>query len=129
MFTIEQIRQAHSKVQSGADFPAYITDLKALGITGYETWVKDGHTDYAGVDDQHAVSPAKYADLQVADNSDKALFKQHLQLHQQGHTDYPTFCRHCAEAGIEKWMVSIDQLTCTYYDKQGNQLLQEQIPQ
>ncbi len=28
MFTVEQIKTAHSKVKSGADFPAYIQDIK-----------------------------------------------------------------------------------------------------
>ncbi|MGF7024877.1 MULTISPECIES: DUF1398 domain-containing protein [Sphingobacterium] len=33
MFTIEQIEAAHSNVKSGADFPAYIRDIKKLGDT------------------------------------------------------------------------------------------------
>lgn len=33
MFTVEQIKTAHSKVKSGADFPAYIQDIKKLGVT------------------------------------------------------------------------------------------------
>ena len=32
MFTVEQIKAAHSKVKSGADFPAYIQEIKALGL-------------------------------------------------------------------------------------------------
>jgi hypothetical protein len=44
MFTIEQIKAAHSKVKSGTDFPAYVQELIALGVTGYETYVADGHT-------------------------------------------------------------------------------------
>ena len=32
MFTAEQIITAHSKVKSGADFPNYIKDIKALGV-------------------------------------------------------------------------------------------------
>jgi hypothetical protein len=35
MFTIEQIKQAHVKVKSGADFPAYIKYLKQLGVRYY----------------------------------------------------------------------------------------------
>jgi uncharacterized protein YbcV (DUF1398 family) len=46
MFTIEQITAAHSKVKSGADFPAYIQDIKKLGVTQYKSFVTDGHTDY-----------------------------------------------------------------------------------
>jgi hypothetical protein len=42
MFTVEQIKTAHGKVKSGADFPAYIQDIKKLGVTSYETFVTDG---------------------------------------------------------------------------------------
>ncbi len=44
MFTVEQIKTAHSKVKSGADFPAYIQDINKLGVASYETFVTDGHT-------------------------------------------------------------------------------------
>ena len=33
MFTVEQIKAAHSKVKSGADFPSYIKEIKSLGVT------------------------------------------------------------------------------------------------
>jgi uncharacterized protein YbcV (DUF1398 family) len=34
----------------------------------------------------------------------------------------------CAAFGIEKWQVSIKNMTCTYYDKTGNKILVEEIP-
>jgi uncharacterized protein YbcV (DUF1398 family) len=129
MFTIEQITSAHSKVKSGADFPAYIQDLKKLGVTNYETFVSDGHTDYYGVDDYKTSSTAKYAVLNVTENSNVEQFKADLKAHQQGKTDYPTFCNDCAKSGIEKWIVSFGNMTCTYYSKSGNEILQEQVPQ
>jgi uncharacterized protein YbcV (DUF1398 family) len=129
MFTIEQITSAHSKVKSGADFPAYIQDLKKLGVTNYETFVSDGHTDYYGVDDYKTSSTAKYAVLSVVENSNVEQFKADLKAHQQGKTDYPTFCNDCAKSGIEKWVVSLGNMTCTYFNKSGNEILQEQVPQ
>ena len=36
MFTVEQIKTAHGKVKSGADFPAYINEVKKLGVSFYE---------------------------------------------------------------------------------------------
>jgi hypothetical protein len=33
MFTLEQIQQAHKKVKSGADFPAYAQELTNMGVT------------------------------------------------------------------------------------------------
>lgn len=129
MFTIEQIKAAHSKVKSGADFPAYIQDLKKLGVTSYETYVIDGHTDYFGENDYKTSSSAHYEALNLGDVSNAEQFKADLKAHQQGKTDYPTFCNDCAKSGIEKWAVCMNKMTCTYYDTAGNDILVEQIPQ
>lgn len=129
MFTVEQIKAAHSKVKSGADFPAYIQDIKKLGVTFYETFVTDGHTNYYGANDYKTTSAAKYEALTVAETTNKEQFKVDLKEHQQGKTDYLTFIRMCARFGIEKWAVSMDKMTCTYFDKAGNEILVEQIPQ
>ncbi|MBC9812092.1 DUF1398 domain-containing protein [Crocinitomicaceae bacterium CZZ-1] len=128
MFTIEQIQEAHSKVKSGADFPAYIQEFKTLGVTRYETYVTDGHTDYFGEKGYTAIAPAKYAALNIAEMSDMNQFTNDLKAHQQGKTDYPTFCRDAANAGVEKWLVCMDEMTCTYVDKGGTLLLMEVIP-
>ncbi len=128
MFTIDQIKAAHSKVKSGADFPAYIQDLIQLGVTSYETFVADGHTDYYGANDYKAIAPAKYSSLAVKETSDAEQFKKDLKAHQQSKTDYMTFCNDSAKSGIEKWAVSMDKMTCTYFDKAGKEILVEQIP-
>jgi uncharacterized protein YbcV (DUF1398 family) len=128
MFTVEQIKHAHSKVKSGADFPAYIKDLKQLGVTFYETYVSDGHTKYFGDNNYRASSPSKYDLLTIADDCNAEMFKSDLSAHQQGKTGYPAFCKDCARSGIEKWAVSVDNMTCTYFDKTGNTILVEQIP-
>lgn len=128
MFSIEQIKQAHSKVKSGADFPSYIQDLKQLGVTFYETYVCDGHSDYFGDNHYKASSQAKYDRLIVSEVCHEEPFRMDLSAHQQGKTDYPTFCRDSARSGIEKWAVCLSNMTCTYYDKTGNQILVEQIP-
>jgi uncharacterized protein YbcV (DUF1398 family) len=129
MFTTEQLTTAHGKVKSGADFPAYIQEIKNLGVKQYETYVIDGHTDFHGADGHTVTVAAKYPPLTIANVSKVEDFKTELRIHQQGKTDYPTFIRSCAETGIEKWKISIDHMTCTYFDKAGNEILVEQIPQ
>lgn len=128
MFTTEQIKAAHSKVKSGADFPAYVQDIIQLGVTYYETYVTDGHTDYFGKDDYQTATAPKYDALAIADISNIAQFQRDLKAHQQGQTDYMTFCNDCARSGVEKWVVCMEKMTCTYYDKAGNEMLAEQIP-
>lgn len=129
MFTADQIKAAHSKVQSGADFPAYIRDIKALGVTDYEAYVTDGHIDYHGSNNYTATVPAKYDPLVIADAPDSEQFKANLKAHQAGQTDFLTFIHNCAICGIEKWTISMDRMTCTYYDKAGQEILVEKIPQ
>lgn len=129
MFTLEQIEKAHDKVKSGADFPKYIQEIKKLGVTAFETWVHDSHTEYLGINEYRAKSKPQYNELIISETSDKVKFSICLKSHQQGKTDYYTFCKDCAETGIEKWVVSIDKLTCTYYDKSGKEIIKEQIPE
>ena len=129
MFTTEQIRAAHSKVKSGADFPAYIQEIKALGVTHYESYVTDGHTDYHGSDNYKTTTPAKYDNLIIAPSAKIEEFKTDLKAHQQGKTDYLTFIKSCSKFGVEKWQVNIKKMTCTYFDSAGNEILIEKIPE
>jgi len=129
MFTLEQIKAAHSKVKSGADFPDYVKELKVLGVLSYATYVSDGHTLFSGADGYSVLSPAKYDSKPLACNSNKTVFVSELKAHQQGKTDYPTFCAMCAETGVEKWITDISEMTCTYYSKSGEELLVEKIPE
>lgn len=128
MFTIEQIQLAHSKIKSGSEFPKYIQELKDLGVTAFETWVKDSHTQYFGHNDFQIKSNPKYEAIPIENHSDKDKFNHYLKIHQKGETDYVTFCRHCAETGIEKWFVDLEKMTCTYFDKAEKEILVEMVP-
>ena len=128
MFTIEQIKSANEKVNSGADFPKYIQEIIKLGVTRFEAFVADGHVLYYGKDGFELMSDAWYGQLIITEKSDKVQFKKELKAHQQGYTDYLTFCRFCANLGIEKWLVDMAKMTCTYYDLKGNEVLAEMIP-
>lgn len=128
MFTVQQIKEAHSKVKSGADFPKYMQDIIALGVTSFTTYVFDNHTDYYGKNDYKTSSDGRPEILTIADECNPEQFKSDLKNHQKGNTNYPTFLADCAKSGIEKWEVLMDKMTCTYFDAKGNTVLVEQIP-
>lgn len=128
MFSLENIQEAHSKVKSGADFPKYIQDIKALGVAYYETFVADGHTAYFNDSDQEVIAPAKFDAQIISDVYDGPTFTNGLKAHQQGQASYPEFIKMCAETGVEKWQVAMSAMSCTYFDKQGNNVLEESIP-
>ena len=128
MITAEQIKAAHGKVKSGTDFPSYIQDIKQLGVTHYEVAVANGNATYFGANNHQASTGEKYENLAVDDTSNPEQFKADLLAHQQGKTNYLSFCNDCAKSGIEKWTIDIAKMTCTYYDKAGNEILVENIP-
>lgn len=127
-FSLEQIKTAHAKVKSGADFPRYIRDIKLLGVLAYVTFVEDGHTEFRGENNYLLSSPPRYSSLQIAHATDSEKFIKNLKEHQQGLTGYNAFCNLAASCGIAKWIVSLIDMTCIYYDSLGNQVLIEEIP-
>ena len=86
MFTIQQIHEAHAKVKSGADFPKYMQDIIALGVTSFETFVFDNHTNYYGANDFQTSSIGFSETITIADESNVEQFKSDLKSHQQGNT-------------------------------------------
>jgi uncharacterized protein YbcV (DUF1398 family) len=128
MFTTEQIKEAHSRVKTGADFPSYIQDMKKLGILSYEHFVADGHIIYHGNSDFTLTAPPKWVEVPIAPKGQVEKLEWEIKIHQEGRTDYPTFCRRSAEAGVEKWVVDMQKMMCTYYDQSGSEMVAEPIP-
>jgi uncharacterized protein YbcV (DUF1398 family) len=128
MFELKDIKAAQSVIKTGADFPKYVQQLIKLGVKKYETYVSDGHTVYYGEDNFRVTTDPLYPRLSVANISDKDRFKHFLKNHQRGQTDFPAFCKHAADTGVEKWTMDMETMTCTYVDKANNRMLEEQIP-
>lgn len=108
MFTLSDISKAHESVKSGADFPVYARAITLMGVTGYDTFVSDGHAVYFGNSDA-LTAPPKYENLEVAQNSNKEKFIERLRIHQNGGSDYMTFCHDCAKNGVEKWTLDMKE--------------------
>lgn len=129
MFTLDQIQEAFGKVKSGADFPQFVQDLKIIGVTHYDNYVADGRTIYYGTNNFSINGEPKYSEMPINADSSADKLKHSITIHQQGQTDYPTFCNQAADAGVEKWTTHMIEMTVTYFDKQGNKLTVEPIPQ
>lgn len=128
MFTIHQIENIHAKVKGGADFPGYIQELIKLGVVSYSIYVHDGHIDYYGDENYHISSSTKhYPILIIAEKSDLERLKHALAIHQQGQTNYLTFCKHSAAAGVKKWIVNLADMQCVYFDNNEDVILVERV--
>jgi uncharacterized protein YbcV (DUF1398 family) len=128
MFTLQQMKAAHAKVKSGADFPAYVQEIKQQGLVHYDFMVKDGRTVYHGADDFQVSGDPFYPEKIISDKPSPDAVRQIIAEHQQGKSDFLTFCSLVAAAGVEKWVVDTRAMLCTYYDLSGNNLVAEPIP-
>jgi len=129
MFTEQQIKEAHSKVKTGADFPRYVQEIKKLGLVHYEYLVHDGTTVYYGENENEVRSAARYEPLAISPVSSATALRHTIAIHQQGQTDFLTFCRQAADAGVEKWVIDTQKMMCSYYDLNGDEMVAEPIPQ
>lgn len=128
MITLTDIETAQSKIGAASDFPQYIQDLKKLGIQKFSTLVENSQSVYWQKGGEPIVSAWKYKTLTIASKTDENTFVECLKMHQEGRTDYFTFCEDCAKSGIERWVMDLDQMTCTYIDHSGHEILVENVP-
>ncbi|QPH40752.1 DUF1398 domain-containing protein [Pedobacter endophyticus] len=129
MFTIEDIKKAESKIETGADFPAFIDEIKKIGVVRNDVYVSNGLSIYFDSEDNvQQDSPENYPVLVINEESSQEKLQHALKVHQQGESDYFTFCKQAADAGVEKWITDLNEMTCTYLDAEGNELVVEQVP-
>jgi uncharacterized protein YbcV (DUF1398 family) len=129
MFTVEQIKAAHSKVKSGADFPGYVKEIKALGLIKYEYMVANGRTIYYGDNNFTTEASPIYAEKKINPISSASTIKQVIREHQQGKSDFLTFCQLAVDAGVHHWEVNTQTMLCTYIDSDNKTMFAEPIPQ
>ncbi|MET0462568.1 MAG: DUF1398 family protein [Chitinophagaceae bacterium] len=128
-FTLEQLKAAHSKVKSGADFPGYIQEIKKLGLVSYEYDVRTGATNYIGSGGHEVRSGGWYNEpITINFIVNAEAVKESIRKHQQGSSDFLTFCREVASSGVATWQIDIPAMLCRYIDLNGNELVAEPIP-
>jgi len=129
MFTIQQMKAAHAKVKSGVDFPAYVQEIKQLGLLHYDFLVKNGQTEYYGAKGLQVNGEAIYPEKAISIQPSSIAVRQIIAEHQQGKSNFLTFCQLVADAGVQKWVVDTQAMMCTYYDLMGNSMVAEPIPE
>lgn len=129
MFTLQQMKAAHAKVKSGADFPHYIQEIKSYGLKRYTFDVIDGKVTYYGESEYQVAAPAIYEPKTINPIASPDGLRNIISIHQQGKTDFTTFCEQAAAAGVKQWVIDTDRMLCIYNDIVGNEMVAEPIPQ
>lgn len=127
-FTLSEIQQAHQQY-TGVDFPKLFKEFKDMGMTYNIVNIQDGTATYVHQSEDDIVTSSVKSNHTVAPSSNQSIVQDVLTRHQQGQTDFETFCDEMAEAGIYKWHIDIQAGTCTYIDLKEQAIISELIPQ
>ncbi len=125
-FTLASIHEAH-KLYTGPEFPKLIREFKAMGMVINIYDLESGVVYYQNMTGERLEEKGIDA-LKVSIKSDYSAAFTALKRNQTGESDFPTFCKEIAAAGICKWVSDLEKMTCTYYDKQENAVIEESIP-
>lgn len=127
-FTLSEIQQAHQQY-TGVDFPKLFKEFKDMGMTYNIVNIQDGTATYVHQSEDDIVTSSVKSNHPVAPSSNQSIVQDVLTRHQQGQTDFETFCDEMAEAGIYKWHIDIQAGTCTYIDLKEQAIISELTPQ
>lgn len=127
-FKLSAIQQAHQQF-TGVDFPKLFKAFKDMGVTYNIVNIQDGTATYVHQSEDDIVTSSVKSNHPVAPSSNQSIVQDVLTRHQQGQTDFETFCDEMAQAGIYKWHIDIQAGTCTYIDLQEQAIISELIPQ
>lgn len=127
-FKLSAIQKAHQQF-TGVDFPKLFKAFKDMGMTYNIVNIQDGTATYVHQSEDDIVTSSVKSNHPVAPSSNQSIVQDVLTRHQQGQTDFETFCDEMAQAGIYKWHIDIQAGTCTYIDLQEQAIISELIPQ
>jgi uncharacterized protein YbcV (DUF1398 family) len=125
MFTLEQINEIHDRVGNEDTLALYLQELREIGVDRCDSYITDGHSEYFGKDGYKLVSPPAHEKLVVAETSNRETFLQHMNLAEQGKTSYLEMSRGLADSGVGKWTFDTQEMTLTYFGKDGSAMLVE----
>jgi uncharacterized protein YbcV (DUF1398 family) len=126
-FTLENIKQAHAKF-TGVDFPKLVEAFKKMGMLTNTFDLQTGKVSYSHREGKQLEVQANAVDREIQVVSSLEAAKDVLRRHQAGETDFGTFCREIAGAGVCKWVSNMEEMTCSYYDLQDQVVVVEVIP-
>jgi uncharacterized protein YbcV (DUF1398 family) len=127
-FTAENIKAIYSRPRTGAGFPALIRELKGAGVTCYDHVIAAGANVFHGANGETLTLERMGPACSMNDRSDMESLKRIISEHQRGLSDYPTLCRLVGEVGVAQWVCDLLAMTCSYFDKSGQKMHVEQIP-
>ncbi len=120
-----QLKEAHSTAKN---YPSLVQNLKEIGVKGYLFEVASQIIIYRYTDETSFVkSIGDKRNLHISSEFDEEKVKTAISNSQKGLTDFPTFLKEIADAGIKAYDADFEEMVVSYYGTRGVHI--EVIPQ
>jgi len=121
----EQLEDARSKAKN---YPDLVQKLKAIEIKGYVFEVASQIIIYRYTDETFLIqNHSENRNLKINSEFNGEKVKEAITNNQKGLTDFPTFLKEIAEAGIKVYDADFEEMVVSYYGTKN--LHVEIIPQ
>ncbi len=127
IFSLESIKSAQ-KLYTGPEFPKLIREYKQMGIVSNIYNIESGVVSYINNLGKSIEDLGIKIDFVIPETSNYQEALLGLKRNQKGESDFITFCNEVAKAGIYKWVINLDAMTCKYYNKNNEIIIAEIIP-
>lgn len=127
MISLDIIRKAHA-TYTGPDFPKLIHAFKEMDLKSFEYNIERGIITYYSMTGDCIEDIGVHVDIEIPLKSKSEYAIHALRDNQKGTTTFPDFCKAVAYAGVYKWIVDLEAMTCTYYDKLDHCVILEEVP-
>lgn len=127
MSNVELIQSILGCARTGRDHPQMVATLKNAGVCGYSVHVASGETVIYTNGHETIRLPGCGEEHLVSFHPDVGLLSDALSLHHEGRTDYITFCRQAAKAGLNLWVVDLNMMNVSYFTINGLLVHEESI--
>jgi len=126
-FSLESIHKAQN-LFTGPDFPKLVREYRKMGIVTNIYNIETGLIIYENKSGKQIKDSGIKVNFEIIQSAvyEQALLS--LQRNQKGESDFLTFCEEIGRAGIYKWVVDLENMTCSYYDKKENIVISEKVP-
>ena len=125
-FTLDDMDRAHEGTNQNS-VRKYLADLYNLGVISYITYVSDGHSEYFDIKGNKLSSAAVHESYEISNEANPDAARRAVEAHGLRQTDYFTFSKQLAAAGVCTWVMDPVKLTCTFCSKLGEPLLADPV--
>lgn len=125
----EELILSVEKKSEGQAYPYLVKNLKAVGVDHYEVKVATHNRTFTNINGDTLIVAGEFPEIDPAETFQLDAVKAALKRSQEGLTDYPTFLKEIAAAGIHTYLADLAGMKIIYQGPNSEYEYEESIPE